>query len=157
LRPASSLGGLLARVSARAAPRRTRSTSDLGTLRLVTAAAGATAAAALMTVAPLGPIALLVGAGAGYLIPALVRERRAAEAREAADRRVTALVEGLDSLVVSGRPAETAMVALAARPTGEQQLDAALRECADAYALGAPLARALQASASELGLASLHG
>ena len=107
------------------------------------------------TSAFLGPLPPLALGYAGFVLPSLVIERRAAAARALAERRVVTLVEWLESLLASGRPAESALVALAARPTGAPILDRALREAASAYALGAPLFASVAERAAVVPLPSL--
>lgn len=115
------------------------------------AAGGAIAGSALGAALPAGAVL----AYAGWVGPSLVVERRAAAARRGAERALGPLCERLEALVAAGRPVETALVALADVPSGAPVLDAALRRAAGAYALGAPLFRALAADAAAVGLGAL--
>jgi hypothetical protein len=65
------------------------------------------------------------------------------------------LVEWTEALVASGRPVETALVAIAARGLGAALIDQALASAARSYALGAPLFPALAREATIAGLDEL--
>ena len=121
-------------------------------LRIGTAFGAAAMGAALSLVAPTGPLVLVAAAYGGYIAPSLWIGSRAASRRREAERAVAVLIERVHALVAAGRPPETALALLMARPSGSPLLDAVLRRAADAYALGAPVFRTLAASAREEGL-----
>lgn len=99
----------------------------------------------------------VVPAYAGAVAPSLIVERRAASRRRDAERAAGAVVERIEALVAAGRPAESALAAIAERATGSPLLDAVLGQAAERYALGAPLFRALGAAAAEEGLPGVAG
>ncbi|MEK7861011.1 MAG: hypothetical protein AAB284_06630 [Chloroflexota bacterium] len=104
-------------------------------------------------VAPIGPI-VVVGAGyLGFIAPSLIVQSRAAGRRADAERETGTLVERLEAIVAAGRPPESALAALAIRPTGADLLDRVLARAAEAYALGAPLFRTLAHHARLAGIA----
>lgn len=116
---------------------------------------GAALVSAILTlIVPIGPGLVLVAAYAGFVTPSMILARRAARRRAEAERATGVLVERLEALVWAGRPPETALALLVAHPTGSALLDATLRRASDAYALGAPLFRTLEAHAREDGLAT---
>lgn len=94
----------------------------------------------------------LLPAFAGAVAPSVIVERRAASRRRMADRAIGSVVERVEALVAAGRPAESALAALAGRPTGSPLLDRVLGQAGERYALGAPLFRALRAGAEAEGL-----
>ena len=170
-RSRSAVGKRLARLAPRAQlPDRVRSVlvtpalvqsgldwteADLVRAKIVLALVGAAAAAVLGLFAPVG---LLVVAGAGYagfIAPTLRADRAAASRRSEADRALVALVEWAEALVASGRPIETAFVAIAERGTGSGLIDHAIAAAARSYALGAPLFPALAREAAGIGLSTL--
>ena len=116
--------------------------------KVVAALAVALAASAL----PLGPMPVIAAGYGGFVLPSLLIEARARARRERAEQRVGALVEWLEALVASGRPAEAAFASLAARGTGTPILDDALRTASAGYVLGAPLFRAVAAAGEAEGL-----
>jgi Flp pilus assembly protein TadB len=129
--------------------------SELVRAKIVGALVGATLAAAVGLFAPIGPLAL-VGAGyAGFVLPTLRVDRAAAQRRSEAGHALVTLVEWTEALVASGRPIETALVALAATGVGAGLIDSALAAAARSYALGAPLFPALAREASAFGLPDL--
>jgi pilus assembly protein TadC len=91
----------------------------------------------------------------GWVAPGIAVDRRANGRRRDADRAVGPFLERLEALVASGRPVETAVVALAHVPTSSSLLDDALRAAADAYVLGAPLFRGLHAAGAREGIGAL--
>ena len=101
--------------------------------------------------------AAIAGGYAGFVLPSLTVERRAAARRRDAERAIATLFERLEALAGAGRPVETALLAVARIATGSPLLDATLRGAADAYALGAPLFRSLAARAQAQGLGQLAG
>ena len=114
-------------------------------------AAGLAVAAALSS----SPLLALLPAYAGSVAPSVLVERRAAARRVAAERASTIVVERLEALVAAGRPAESALAAIAVRPTGSRLLDRVLHSVSERYLLGAPLFRALGAAADAEGLAGV--
>src|SRR5712692_1568122 len=66
---------------------------------------------------PLGPLVVVALAYAGFVLPSFVIERRASVRRGLAEVASASLIEWTYALVVSGRPVETALVALARRGT----------------------------------------
>ena len=129
-----------------------RTQTALGVTKVLTltigAATGIVCGAAFGS-APLGGLAL---GYAGFVIPSLIVERRAAASRRQADAALGALIERLEALTASGRPVESALSGISAVPTGSMLLDAVTRRAARAYALGAPLFRSLSAAAEDAGL-----
>ena len=121
-------------------------------VKLVAALVAASCGALASLVVPMGPLPIGVAAYAGFVAPSMVIDRRAANARERAAREVGVLAERLESLVAAGRPPETALAAIVARPTGAEILDGVLARAREAYALGAPLFRTLAATARDEGL-----
>ncbi len=159
VRRTSGVGRVLSKIAPRAPSVRPRTAPyDMyWSVRAIGAGCGGLVGALALLALPLGPLAPVVGAGAGALGPGIVLDRRARHARDRADARVASLVEWLESLLASGRPAESAMLVLALRATGAHQLDSALRAAADAYAMGVPMARALADAATARGLPTLAG
>jgi hypothetical protein len=123
-------------------------------LKIASGIGAALVGAAVSLIAPIGPLVIGAVAYAGYIAPSLWVGSRAAARRRGAERAVTVLVERLHALVAAGRPPETALALLMARPSGSRLLDGTLRRAADAYALGAPVFRTLAASARDDDLAT---
>ncbi len=122
---------------------------------IVKVAAGATAVLLVATLAlflSIGPALVLLGGYAGWIAPSLVVADRARRARTEAQRATIVVVERLDALVATGRPAETALARVLERSTGAVLLDHTLRRVREAYVLGAPLFRTLAHHAREEGL-----
>lgn len=122
---------------------------------VVKVAAGATGVLLVATLSlflSLGPALVLLGGYAGWIAPSLMVASRAGRARILAERATIVLVERLDALVATGRPAETALARVLERPTGAALLDQTLHRVRDAYVLGAPLFRTLAHHAREEGL-----
>jgi len=132
-----------------------RGPDALFALKIGAALICAALAAAIGSAGLIGPALIVVAAYAGFVAPSLAIERRARRMRDLADRRVAVLVEWIEGLVAAGRPPETAVAAVSARPTGSPVLDRALREALAAYALGAPLHSALLAAGRAVPLPSL--
>ena len=129
--------------------------AELVRAKIVLALVGAAAAAVVGLVAPIGPL-VVAGAGyAGFIAPTLRVDRAAAARRSEADRALVALVEWAEALVASGRPIETAFVAIADRGTGGGLIDRAIAGAARSYALGASLFPALAREAVGVGLSTL--
>jgi len=133
------------------------SESDLVRAKVVTALAGATFAAAVSLVAPVGPLVVVAAAYGGFILPTVRVDRAAAERRSEAERALVTLVEWAEALVASGRPVEGAFVAIAERGVGGRLVDDAVAAAARSYALGAPLFPALAREAGSVGLPALAG
>jgi pilus assembly protein TadC len=170
-RPRSAVGRRLARLKPRAElPDRVRSLlitpdlmqsglgwteAELVRAKIVLALVGAAVSAAAGLFLPLGPL-VIAGAGyAGFIAPTLRADRAAAARRAEADRALVALVEWAEALVASGRPIETAFVAIAERGVGGGLIDRAIAAAARSYKLGAPLFGALAREAAAIGLSTL--
>ena len=133
------------------------SESDLVRAKVVTALAGATFAAAVSLVTPVGPLVVVAAAYGGFILPTVRVDRAAAERRSEAERALVTLVEWAEALVASGRPVEGAFVAIAERGVGGRLVDDAVAAAARSYALGAPLFPALAREAGSVGLPALAG
>jgi tight adherence protein C len=130
-------------------------TPQVTALKVVVAIAFATIASAVALVVPIG-LAVVAAAGyAGFILPSLHIERLARRQRDDALRGMTTLVEWIEALVASGRPVETAVVAIAERGVGATLVDATLRASARAYALGAPLFASLGRDGRATGVPAL--
>jgi Flp pilus assembly protein TadB len=125
-------------------PRRaTIAGSQLDASRIAAALAGALAGCVISAVWSLGPLPILVPAYAGYVLPAVVGEQRAARRRRDAERGTITLVEWLHALVACGRPLETALGSVATRLHGDGLLDHTIAFALRDYTLGVPMATAL--------------
>lgn len=124
----------------------------LAVTKLLGALLGVAAGLALAGALGLSAAVALVPAYAGAIAPSLVVERRATARRHAAERASGAVIERLEALVAAGRPSESALAAIATRPTGSPLLDRVLSQTAQRYTLGAPLFRSLGAVAAAEGL-----
>src|SRR5438445_972682 len=121
-RPRSAVGMRLAQLTPRAhAPRLVRSVlvtrdlaqsglgwseSDLLRAKIVGALAGATLAAAMSLVAPIGPLLVVAAAYTGFILPTLRVDRAAGHRRSEAEHALVTLVEWAEALVASSRPIE---------------------------------------------------
>jgi Flp pilus assembly protein TadB len=103
----------------------------------------------------IGPVVVVGAAYGGFVLPSAYIDRRAAARLAESDRALVAFVECLEALVASGRPAESAILAVAARGIGAGLADDALRAAARAYALGAPLFPAVARESERAGLDAL--
>lgn len=121
-------------------------------VKIVAAGAGVLLMAVVALFLSIGPAFVLLGGYAGWIAPSLIVAARAGRARTAAQRATIVLVERVDALVATGRPAETALARVLDRPTGAALLDLTLRRVREAYLLGAPLFRTLAHHAREHGL-----
>ena len=173
IRPRSAIGRRLAQLAPRPrAPRVVRSIlvtkdlaqsgvgwseSDLVRAKLVAALAGATFAAVVSAIVPIGPLAVILAAYGGFILPTLRVDRAAARQRSRAEHALVTLIEWAEALVASGRPVEGAFVAIAERGVGGGLVDRAVAAAARSYALGAPLFGALRHEAGSLGLDALAG
>ena len=172
-RPRSAIGVRLARLAPRGqTPRLARSLlitgelaqsglgwseSDLVRAKFVAALTGAAIASAVGTIAPIGPLVVVGVAYVGFILPTLRVDRAAARRRSEADRALVTLVEWAEALVTSGRPVETAFVAIAESGVGAGLVDDVLTATVRSYALGAPLFPAVAREADSVGLAALAG
>lgn len=123
--------------------------------KLALALAGALLAAVIALIVPIGPLVVVALGYAGFILPSIAVERRAARRRAEADRAIGSFVEWVHALVLSGRPVDAAVLALARRGTGAQLVDAVLARVADLYTLGAPLHLSLIRESRDAALGSL--
>jgi Flp pilus assembly protein TadB len=128
---------------------------ELVRAKVVCALLGAAVAAAIAAFAPIGPLVVVGAAYAGFIAPTVRVERLAALRRKEADDALVAMVEWAEALVASGRPMETAFVAIAERGVGAALMDRAIAAAARSYALGAPLFPALAHEAAAARLSAL--
>ena len=128
---------------------------ELVRAKIVLALVGAAVAAAIGVFAPIGPLVLVAAGYVGFIVPTLHVDRAAARRRSDAEHALVALVEWAEALVASGRPIETAFVAIAERGVGAGLIDGAIAAAARSYALGAPLFPALAREAAAAGLPAL--
>jgi Flp pilus assembly protein TadB len=131
------------------------SEGDLVRAKILAALSGGALAAAISVLAPIGPLAVLAAAYAGFILPTLRVDRAAAHRRSEAEHALVTLVEWAEALVASGRPIEAAFVAIAERGVGGRLIDGAVADAARSYALGAPLFPALAREATIGGLPAL--
>jgi len=127
----------------------------LAVAKLLGALTGLAAGLAIAVVLSLPGAVALLPAYAGAIGPSLIVERRAAGRRRGAEWASVAVIERLEALVAAGRPAESALAAIATRPSGSSLLDRVLGQAAERYTLGAPLFRSLGAVAEAEGLAGV--
>jgi hypothetical protein len=123
--------------------------------KIALALVGALLAAVISLLLPIGPLLIAAVAYVGFILPSIVVERRAHLRRREAETATASLVEWAHALVVSGRPVESALVALARRGTGALLVDRVLTRVADLYTLGAPLHVSLIRESTDAGLTSL--
>ena len=128
---------------------------DLLRAKVVAALVAAAAVAVVGLAIPIGAAFAIAAAYAGFVAPTVYVERAASRCRADAERALVALVEWTEALVASGRPVETALVAVAELGVGSVLVDAALATASRSYALGAPLFRALGREGSAVGLTTL--
>lgn len=107
--------------------------------KLALAFVSALLAAVIALVVPIGVLVVFAAAYGGFILPSLVVERRAALRMGEAERAIGSFVEWTHALVISGRPVDSAVIALARRGTGAPLVDGVLTRVADLYTLGAPL------------------
>ena len=131
------------------------SEDELLRAKIVAALAGAALAAAVGLFAPIGPLVVVAAGYAGFILPTLRVDRAAARRRSEAAHALVTLVEWAEALVASGRPVETAFVAMAETGVGAGLIDGAIAAAARSYALGAPLFPALAREAAAFGLPAL--
>jgi hypothetical protein len=130
-------------ITVRPARRAAIAGARLDASRVAAALAGALAGCLVSALWALGPLPVIVPAYAGYVLPAMVDERRAARKRRDAERATITLVEWLHALVACGRPLETALGSVAARVQGDGLLDRTIALALRDYTLGVPMATAL--------------
>jgi len=131
------------------------SDGDLVRAKIVTALVAAALAACAGLFASTGPLVVVAAGYAGFVLPTLRVDRAAAHRRLEAARALVTLVEWAEALVASGRPIESAFVAIAERGVAAGLLDGAIAAAARSYALGAPLFPALAREATAVGLPAL--
>ena len=131
------------------------SDDDLIRAKIVAALAGAALAASAGVFAPIGPLAVVAAGYGGFILPTLRVDRAAAQRRSEAAQALVTLVEWAEALVASGRPIESAFVAIAQRGVASGLLDGAIAAAASSYELGAPLFPALAREATTVGLPAL--
>jgi tight adherence protein C len=112
-------------------------------------------AALLSLLVPIGAAVVIASAYGGFVLPSVVVERRAASRRREAELAIAAFVEWTHALVLSGRPVDSAVLALSRRGTGARLVDDVLTRAADLYTLGAPLYVSLIRESSDAALVSL--
>lgn len=122
--------------------------------RVVGAGAGLAVGWAV-SLGPFGPLALPPLVYAGAVAPAMWRDRVAAARAIRVQRASRVVVERLAALVASGRPAERALVSVAAYPSGASEVDRCLAATTTSYALGASLFRSLASEARSSGCVDL--
>jgi pilus assembly protein TadC len=123
--------------------------------KLALALVSALLAAVISLIVPIGAVVLFAAAYGGFILPSIVVERRAALRRGEAERAIGAFVEWTHALVMSGRPVDSAVIALARRGTGAPLVDGVLTRVADLYTLGAPLHVSLIRESRAIALESL--
>ena len=112
-------------------------------------------AAVIALIVPIGALVIIAAGYGGFVLPSIFVERRAARFRRDAESAIGSLVEWTHALVLSGRPVDSAVIALARRGTGAWLVDGVLARVADLYTLGAPLHVSLIRESKEAGLPSL--
>jgi tight adherence protein C len=123
--------------------------------KLALALAGALLAAVIALVVPIGALVVFAAAYGGFILPSIVVERRAALRRREAEMAIGSFVEWTHALVMSGRPVDSAVIALSRRGTGAPLVDDVLMRVADLYTLGAPLHVSLIRESRAIALRSL--
>jgi Flp pilus assembly protein TadB len=123
--------------------------------KMASALLGALVAATVALAVPIGPVVLFAAAYLGFILPSIYVERRADRRRREAESAIASFVEWAHALILSGRPVDSALVALARRGTGASLVDDVLGRVADLYTLGAPLHTSLVRESREAGLLSL--
>jgi pilus assembly protein TadC len=131
------------------------SIEQLVAAKLACALVSALLAAVIALVVPIGALVVFAAAYGGFILPSIVAERRAALRRGEAERAIGSFVEWTHALVMSGRPVDSAVIALARRGTGAPLVDDMLMRVADLYTLGAPLHVSLIRESRAIALASL--
>lgn len=128
---------------------------DVVAAKIALALVGALLAAIVALVLPIGVIFVIAAAYVGFIVPSLVVDRRAVLRRREAETATASLVEWAHALVLSGRPVDSALLALARRGSGAPLVDEVLARVVELYTLGAPLHVSLIREGSEASLTSL--
>jgi pilus assembly protein TadC len=123
--------------------------------KLALALVSALLAAVIALMVPIGALVVFLAAYGGFILPSIVVEQRAALRRAEAKRAIGSFVEWTHALVVSGRPVDYAVIALARRGTGAPLVDQVLTRVADLYTLGAPLHISIIRESKAIALESL--
>lgn len=123
--------------------------------KIAFALVGALVAAIIALALPIGALVLVGAAYLGFILPSVYVERQAALRQREAESAIASFVEWAHGLILSGRPVDAALMALARRGTGVPLVDDVLGRVADLYTLGAPLYVSLVRESREAGLASL--
>jgi len=130
-------------------------TEQLVAAKIALALVFALLAALVALLVPIGALVIVAAAYVGFVLPSVVVERRAARHRREAELAIASFVEWTHALVLSGRPVDAALGALARRGTGARLVDEVLTRVVDLYTLGAPLYVSLIRESGEAALASL--
>lgn len=130
-------------------------TEQLVAAKLALALVGALLAAVVGLFIPIGVLVIVAAAYLGFILPSIVVERQAALRRREAETATASFVEWAHALVLSGRPVDSALTALARRGTGASLVDEVLARAADLYTLGAPLHLSLIRESRDAALMSL--
>lgn len=123
--------------------------------KIAFAFAGALLASVVALVLPIGVVFVFAAAYAGFILPSVVVDRRAALRQREGEAATASLVEWAHALVLSGRPVDSALLALARRGSGAPLVDEVLARVVELYTLGAPLHVSLSREGTEAGLTSL--
>lgn len=131
------------------------SVEQLVAVKIAVGLLAASVAGVIALIVPIGALVIVAAAYGGFILPSIVVERRAALGRRDAESAIASLVEWMHALVLSGRPVDSAVIALARRGTGSTLVDGVLARVADLYTLGAPLHVSLIRESKEVDLPSL--
>ena len=123
--------------------------------KIALALVGALLTAVISLFLPIGVIVVIAGAYVGFILPSIVVHRRAARRQRQAEAATASLVEWAHALVLSGRPVDSALLALARRGSGAPLVDEVLARVVDLYTLGAPLHVSLLREGTDAALTSL--
>ena len=123
--------------------------------KIALALVGALLAAVTSLYLPIGVIVVLAAAYLGFILPSIVVHRHAAVRQRQAEAATSSLVEWAHALVLTGRPVDSALLALARRGSGAPLVDEVLARVVDLYTLGAPLHVSLMREATDAALTSL--
>jgi len=123
--------------------------------KIALALVGALLAAVTSLYLPIGVIVVIAAAYAGFILPSIVVHRRAALRQRHAEAATASLVEWAHALVLTGRPVDSALLALARRGSGAPLVDDVLARVVDLYTLGAPLHVSLMREGTDAELPSL--
>ena len=131
------------------------SVEHLVAAKIALALVGAMLAAVISLFLPIGPLVVIASAYVGFILPSIVVHRQAALRLRQAEAATASLVEWAHALVLSGRPVDSALLAVARRGTGAPLVDDVLARAVDLYTLGAPLHVSLMREGTDASLASL--